>query len=232
MRQIKNPIILLGGFLIPTEAYQNIKRTIEDVFDREIHILDITRKEWLKTNSIKGWGEIMNKIEAKTLNIFDKSKGKKIDFIGHSSGGMILRLYLSDEIINGKIYNGKLTAKNLITLGTPHQAIRATKLRKFVNQKYPGNFFKEINYVSIGGKVTINSDQTTFLTKFLGKRFYKSISGSINEEGDGLVPLSSSILKGSQAIIIPNTAHSSIFGRNWYGTTQNIKEWFNQISWR
>ena len=174
----------------------------------------------------------MNKVEEQTLSILAKKKAQKIDLIGHSSGGMILRLYLSEENINGKIYNGKLTTKNLITLGTPHQAIKATKLRTFVDQKYPGNFFKEINYVSIGGKVTIKSDESTLLTKFLGKRFYKSISGNNYEEGDGLVPLSSSLLKGSQQIIIPKTAHSSIFGKDWYGSTQNVKKWFKKINWQ
>ena len=65
----------------------------------------------------------------------------------------MLRLHLSDEPFNNEIYNGKSHAKNLITLGSPHQAVKATALRKFVDEKYPGNFFFNINYVSVGCEV-------------------------------------------------------------------------------
>jgi len=139
---------------------------------------------------------------------------------------------MSDKEFNGKIYNGKSITSNLITLGSPHQAKRATRLRKYVEIEYPGNFFKEVNYVSIGGKLGINSDRTTLITKLLAKKFYKSISGNPEEDGDGLVPLSASLLQGSQKIIISDTTHSAIFGKNWYGTSLKTKEWFSQINWR
>tara|TARA_B100000989_G_scaffold64032_1_gene44320 strand:- start:192 stop:482 length:291 start_codon:yes stop_codon:yes gene_type:complete len=87
-----------------------------------------------------------------------------------------LRLYLSDEAFNDEIFNGKSHTKNLITLGSPHQAVKATSLRKFVNEKYPGNFFKNINYVSIGGEVDIKSKQKSLITKIIARGSYKSIS--------------------------------------------------------
>jgi len=160
-----------------------------------------------------------------------ETKAKKIDLIGHSSGGIMLRLYLSNEVFNNLVFNGKSIAKNLITLGSPHQAIKATALRRFVNEKYPGNFFKNINYVSIGGEVEINSDQTSLLTKLIAQSSYKSISGNKNERGDGLVPLSSSLLKNSQKITLPKTVHGGIFGNNWYCSPSKVKEWWNKINW-
>ena len=131
----------------------------------------------------------------------NETKAKKIDLIGHSSGGIMLRLYLSNEPFKDAIYNGKSITRNLITLGSPHQAIRATKLRKYVDEKYPGNFFKNINYVSVGGEIEINTKQTSILTKLIARDSYKSISGDRNATGDGLVPLSSSLLRNSQQII-------------------------------
>ena len=155
----------------------------------------------------------------------------KFDLIGHSSGGIILRLFLSDKEFNGKIYNGKSITSNLITLGSPHQAKRATRLRKYVEIEYPGNFFKEVNYVSVGGKLNLNSDNASLISKLLARGSYKSISGINNSEGDGLVPLSSSILKGSQEIIINETSHGKIFGTEWYGSPSKVKEWWNLINW-
>ena len=161
-----------------------------------------------------------------------ENKSRKIDFIGHSSGGVMLRLYLSNEPFNNEIFNGKSHTKNLITLGSPHQAVKATALRKFVDEKYPGNFFKNINYVSVGCEVEIKSKQISLITKIIARGSYKSISGDKNDKGDGLVPLSSSLLEGSQKIILPETVHGGIFGKNWYCTSSQVSEWWKQINWK
>ena len=195
-------------------------------------MVDVTRGDWFKSNTPEGWINILNKVKDKVAFALKETKAKKIDLIGHSSGGIILRLYLSNEPFKEVIYNGKSTTRNLITLGSPHQAIKATALRRFVDEKYPGNFFQNINYVSIGGEVEINSKQTSILTKLTAKVSYKSISGDSNESGDGLVPLSSSLLKNSQQITLPNTVHGGIFGKNWYGSTSKVKEWWDEINWK
>ena len=232
MKKIKNPIIILGGFLITPDSYNPAKNAIENISGRKVYVVEVTRGDWLKSNSAKGWINILHKVKKMVNFALNETKSKKIDLIGHSSGGIMLRLYLSNEPFKDAIYNGKSTTRNLITLGSPHQAVRATKLRKFVDEKYPGNFFKDINYVSIGGKVEINSKQTSLLTKLVARNSYKSISGDKNESGDGLVPLSSSLLKNSQQIILPNTVHGGIFGKNWYGSTSKIREWWDEINWK
>ena len=230
--KIKNPIIILGGFLITSEAYDPIKETIENISGRKVYVVDVTRGDWFKSNSADGWINILNKVKNQVSFALKETKAKKIDLIGHSSGGIMLRLYLSREAFKEVIYNGQSTTSNLITLGSPHQAVKATKLRKFVDEKYPGNFFKNINYVSIGGQVEINSKQTSLLTKLIAKDSYKSISGDKNESGDGLVPLSSSLLTNSQQIILQETVHGKIFGKDWYGSTSKVREWWGQINWK
>ncbi len=192
----------------------------------------MTRKDWFKSNSVEGWGNILNKVKDQVNTALKETQSRRIDLIGHSSGGIMLRLYLSDEVFNNTIYDGKSITENIITLGSPHQAIKATALRKFVDVKYPGNFFKNINYVSIGGKVEINSPQTSLVTKLIAKNSYKSISGDKNASGDGLVPLPSSLLKNSQQIILLGTAHGGIFGKDWYGSSSKVKEWWNQVNWK
>jgi len=195
-------------------------------------VVDIKRGDWLRSNSLEGWSYILNKVNEKAALAIKETKSKQIDLIGHSSGGVMLRLFLSDQSFNNEKYNGKSITKNLITLGSPHQAIRATALRKFVDEKYPGNFFKNINYVSIGGEVDISSKQTSLVTKLIASSSYKSISGDKNAIGDGLVPLSSSLLKGSKQIIISETVHGGIFGNDWYGKPSKVKEWWEKIKWK
>ena len=231
-KNIKNPIIILGGFLITPEAYHAAKKTIENISGRKVYVVDVSRGDWLKSNSADGWINILNKVKNKVDCALKETKAKKIDLIGHSSGGIILRLYLSNEPFKDLIYDGQSIIKNLITLGSPHQAVKATELRRFVDEKYPGSFFRNINYVSIGGQVEINSKQTSLLTKLVARNSYKSISGDKNESGDGLVPLSSSLLKNSQQITLPNTVHGGIFGKNWYGSTSKVREWWDAINWK
>ena len=231
-KKIDNPIIILGGFLITSEAYNPTKSIIEKISGRKVYVVDVTRRDWLRSNSAEGWINILNKLKDKVDFALRETKSKKIDLIGHSSGGIMLRLYLSSEPFKDIVYNGKSTTKNLITLGSPHQAVKATTLRRFVDEKYPGNFFQNINYVSIGGKVKINSKQTSILTKLVASYSYKSMSGDNKASGDGLVPLSSSLLKNSQQIILPETVHGGIFGNNWYGSNSKVREWWNQINWK
>ena len=185
--------------------------------------------DWLNSSSIKGWINILDKVQETVSKVFSDTKTKKIDFIGHSSGGIMLRLYLSDQPFGGKKYNGKLITENLITLGSPNQALRATKLRKFVDKEYPGCFFNEVKYTSIGGVIDICSKKAYFLTKILARRSYESISGDFNSEGDGLVPLSSSLLDGSKQVILQDTFHGGIFGQFWYGSESRVIDWWRTI---
>ena len=194
--------------------------------------MQITKIDWLKTNTVKGWGNILNKVDDCVKNVIKETNAKKIDLIGHSSGGVMLRLYLSKDLFNGKKYGGSDFTSNLITLGSPHQAKRATPLRKLVDKKFPENFFKNVNYVSIGGELEVKSSDSSLITKLFAKNSYKSISGEQTSIGDGLVPLSASLLNGSQKIILPKTSHSKIFGETWYGTNDRINEWYKQINWK
>ena len=194
--------------------------------------MQITKIDWLKTNTVKGWGNILNKVDNCVKNVIKETNAKKIDLIGHSSGGVMLRLYLSKDLFNGKKYGGSDFTSNLITLGSPHQAKRATPLRKLVDEKFPENFFKNVNYVSIGGELEVKSSDSSLITKLFAKNSYKSISGEQTSIGDGLVPLSASLLNGSQKIILPKTSHSKIFGETWYGTNDRINECYKQINWK
>ena len=50
----------------------------------------------------------------------------------------MLRPYLADQTFLGRRFNGAPRCDRLITLGSPHQALRATPLRARVDRKFPG----------------------------------------------------------------------------------------------
>ena len=48
-------------------------------------MVDVTRKERFKSNSEKGWIDILNKVRDNVNLALKENKSRKIDFIGNSS---------------------------------------------------------------------------------------------------------------------------------------------------
>ena len=226
----KQPIILLGGFLINTKSYLPIANWLTKEEGLKVSIIKLNKLDWLSTSWEHGWARILNKVNDEVKKIIKSSPEQKITLLGHSSGGVMLRLYLSDKIFAGTRYSGKDYCNNLITLGSPHQAKRSTKLRGLVDKEFPGSYYSEsVNYASIGGILNINSTATKLLTRITAKFSYNSICGLENDYGDGLVPLSSSLLKDSKQIILNDVSHSKIFGESWYGSDHVIEKWWYEL---
>ena len=226
----KQPIILLGGFLINPKSYLNISKFLKDREGIVVNIVNINKSEWLFTNWEVGWRRVLDKVHKLVTEQVSKSETGKITLVGHSSGGVMLRLYLSNRYFRGRKYNGKIYCNNLITLGSPHQAIRATKLRSFVDREFPGCYYSnEVKYTSIGGQIDLKSEATKSLSRLTANKSYLAISGIKSDIGDGLVPLSSSLLKDSKQIILSNVAHGKSFGDIWYGSDEALKRWWKEV---
>ena len=223
------PIIILGGFLINSSAYKEMSEYIQSRINKKVEIVPVTKIEWLSTNWSFGWKIILEKVEKIVKELSKESSTNKVTLIGHSSGGMILRLFLSDLVFNQKIYNGKNYANCLITLGSPNQAKRATYLRDFVSSKLPGSFYsKDVNYISVAGELDLNGPIATRTSVRLSKSSYKALNGNRNAIGDGLVPIDSALLIGSKQVVMKETAHCKTFGEEWYGSKNKVEEWLNK----
>tara|TARA_Y100001968_G_C19431890_1_gene757521 strand:+ start:1172 stop:1873 length:702 start_codon:yes stop_codon:yes gene_type:complete len=224
----EQPIIILGGFLIDISAYKEMIEQIKRKTNNSVVIVPVTKTEWLCTNWSFGWTIILDKVHKIVTSLSKVSQSNKVTLIGHSSGGMILRLYLSELLFNQKIYNGKDFSNCLITLGSPNQAKRSTFLRNFVSSKLPGSFYGEyVHYISVAGELDLNGPIATKISRRLSKASYKALNGDENVIGDGLVPTDSALLIGSKQIIIKETAHGKAFGSEWYGSKNKVEQWLN-----
>ena len=229
-KYIEQPIVILGGFLIECSSYEEMTEYIKSRSNNKVVIVPVNKIEWLSTNWSFGWKIILDKVDKIVKELLVKSPKKKVTLIGHSSGGMILRLYLSDLLFSGKIYNGKDYANCLITLGSPNQAKRATHLRNFVSSKLPGNFYSgDVSYVSVAGELDLNGPIATKTSLRLSRSSYRALNGNGEVIGDGLVPRDSALLIGSKQIVMKETAHGKAFGRDWYGSKNKVEEWVNKL---
>tara|TARA_Y100001968_G_C19381595_1_gene730620 strand:+ start:799 stop:1509 length:711 start_codon:yes stop_codon:yes gene_type:complete len=231
MKDLNNqPIIILGGFLINPKSYFPMSYWLKHHTKASVEIINVSKVEWLLTSWDFGWARILDKVHSSVIKFKKISKTGKVSLIGHSSGGVMLRLFLADNKFHNRIYNGKTICNNLITLGSPHSAIRATRLRSMVDKKYPGSFYHpEVNYASIAGRLNIDGPNSSRLSKNLAVRSYKSILGKSNLVGDGLVPIDSALLRNSRQIILDETSHGSSFGSYWYGSSNNVSKWWKLL---
>ena len=229
-KYIEQPIVILGGFLIEGNSYDEMTQYIKSRSNNKVVIVPVNKIEWLSTNWSFGWKIILDKVDKIVKELLEESPKNKVTLIGHSSGGMILRLYLSDLLFSGKIYNGKDHANCLITLGSPNQAQRATYLRNFVSSKLPGSFYsRDVSYISVAGELDLNGPIATRTSLRLSKPSYRALNGNGDVVGDGLVPRDSALLIGSRHIVIKETAHGKAFGKDWYGSKNKVEEWFDRL---
>tara|TARA_Y100001968_G_scaffold329322_1_gene378422 strand:- start:521 stop:1222 length:702 start_codon:yes stop_codon:yes gene_type:complete len=230
-KYLDQPIVILGGFLIDGSAYEEMTEHIKSRVNNKVVIVPVNKIEWICTNWSFGWRIILDKVEKIVTELSKESSTKKVTLIGHSSGGIILRLYLSDLLFSRKIYNGRDYANCLITLGSPNQAKRATYLRNFVSSKLPGSFYREdVSYISVAGELDLNGPIATKTSIKLSKASYRALNGNKNVMGDGLVPIDSALLTGSKQVVMKETAHGKAFGKDWYGSKNKVEEWLYKLS--
>ena len=219
------PVVILGGFLIGVEAYEPMRLWLEDSLNQPVVIVPATRLDWLLTSTAWGWRRLLDRTAALVESAAGQSTPGKVTLIGHSSGGVMLRLLLSTDPWMGRCYGAQRWVDRLYTLGSPHTALRATAMRAFVDQRWPGAFFAPaVDYVAVAGELELAEGFD--LSRRVAKRSYTAISGDPEAAGDGLVPVGSALLAGAQPLVLPGVAHGGAFGPRWYGTPEVVERWW------
>lgn len=219
------PIVILGGFLITAEAYEPMRDWLEQRCGQPVRLVPADRLDWLLTIGTWGWRRLLDRTAAIVRELVSDSPTGKVTLIGHSSGGVMLRLFLGDSPFAGRRYNGAAYADRLFCLGSPHTALRATALRQLVNRRYPGAFFADaVEYISVAGDLQPADGSAT--ARRLAPGSYRAIAGNAELAGDGLVPVVSACLDGSRTLVLSGVAHGGAFGPCWYGTPEVVAQWW------
>ena len=226
---IEQPIVILGGFLAATHFYSDLKNALHVLSGNPVYICGLNVLEWYRAINARGWIKIMIKLQRLVENVVCESKTGKIILIGHSSGGVISRLYLSPNDFLGYVFNGKRYVSHLITLGSPHYNLRGTPMRKFVQDKYPDSYFHpDVKYFSVAGTGVLGNKKGNVLER-ISYYSYRCLCGKGNVYGDGLVPINSALLRGSRQVTLEETGHPFLAARNWYGKPENVSIWWNKF---
>jgi hypothetical protein len=173
----------------------------------------------------------------------DAPKGK-IALIGHSAGGWIARIYLSQRSYGGRIYDGSRYVHSLVTLGTPHKEAPGPAFEgiRWCNREIVPN----VQSLAVGGTGFRANDWGALTKSSYAFCSYDGTDGS-EYDGDGVTPIESALgMAGADTIAVPNCTHfcwsdvagsqlvapeltqDHAHGRHWYGDPDILDQW---ITW-
>lgn len=230
------PIVILGGFLITQEAYQPMRHTLAELSGQppeRVELVPVGKLEWLLTVFPFAWAQILDRVAVAVAQQARQSPTGRVTLVGHSSGGIMARLFLDDRPFEGRRWNGRSQVDTLVMLGSPHTALKATPLRQKVARDLPGcAFAPAVRYVSVAGSVALEAarGEASDTARRMAPSAYRNSTGDPNEPGDGLVPVRSAVLEGSEAVVLEGVAHGGAFGPRWYGTPEVVARWWPLVA--
>jgi hypothetical protein len=177
---------------------------------------------------MRGWFRILTELEETVDRACSLCGGRRVILVGHSSGGVMGRLYLSPEPLRGHVFGGVDKVQHLISLGSPHRNVRGARIRRWVDRTYPGAFFSpRVRYTAVAGKA-LEGRAAGGLKERTAYFLYRQLSGSGDEWGDGIVPLSSAVLPGARNLELDGVGHAPVGGSRWYGSRGVVERWWKQ----
>ena len=232
----QQPIVILGGFLITQEAYQPMRQRLAELSGQaleRVELVPVGRLEWLLTVFPWAWARILDRVAAAVERQANASPTGQVTLVGHSSGGIMARLFLDDRPFEGRRWNGRARVNTLVMLGSPHTALKATPLRQKVARELPGCVFAPaVRYVSVAGAVDLDParGEASDTARRMAPTAYRNSTGDANDQGDGLVPVRSALLEGSEEVVLEGVAHGGAFGPIWYGSPEVVTRWWAAVS--
>lgn len=237
---MSRPIVIVGGWLSSTADYAGMARTLASPpYNRIVYITDISRTEWLSLRD-PHFTPVLNLVARTVAVALNETGEDQVDLIGHSAGGRVARAYLGHLPFAGIIYDGHRSVASLTTLGTAHETyeVWVKEFAGYVNQSYPGAFYKHIRYQAVAGE-SVRGRRLGKPEEILAYRSYKTSFGDGHHIGDGIIPTASCYLAGASNLVIRGARHAPYNApRTWYGARNVIPLWFDvgaqqhERSWR
>jgi pimeloyl-ACP methyl ester carboxylesterase len=218
------PIILVGGIASWPWRYREFARILREISGSEVYVAPITPLDWL-LGRVRGYGQLVFEVASAVDRALLESGSGKAVLVGHSAGGIACRVYIGgDPPYGGRRYSGHRRVSHLITLGSPHVVAERESLApiSYVSELFPGALHARagLEYLSVAGAAADGG------TSSRARRRYERLVEDGRVAGDGVVPVESALLPGSQAIVLDDVYHSPYYGL-WYGSDrETVERWW------
>lgn len=223
---MKKALILIGGYNSIWPAYLSTARSLEDLTGLRAVGVPLMPWDWWTAARAKDASNVLDKVERTVMWARRRFQAGRFILVGHSAGGVLARLYLSDQPVWGKTYAGVEQTAAIITLGSPHCGHKGSQtgwfLTSMANQLVPGTpFAGQVRYRTVAGRY-LQGRQNGSPRERRAFRVYEFFHGKGDVWGDGLVPVGCSGLSGAETMVLEGIAHSRKVARHWYGGSKSI----------
>jgi pimeloyl-ACP methyl ester carboxylesterase len=219
-----DPIVLVGGLAAWPGRYRGLAKVLREVSGSEVYTAPTTPVDWL-LGRLRGYGQLVFEVASVVDKALLESESDRVMLVGHSVGGIACRLYLGgDPPFGGRRYSGHRRVSRLITLGTPHVVAKKDRLAPIarVNALFPGALHEPagLRYLSVAGAAADGAAAAR-----VRKRYERLVEDG-RVTGDGVVPVESALLPGSEALVLAGLYHNGFYGR-WYGSDRAaVERWW------
>ncbi|MCA1849010.1 MAG: hypothetical protein LC704_08510 [Actinobacteria bacterium] len=218
------PIILVGGLAAWPWRYREFALVLREISGSEVHVAPITPLDWL-LGRIRGYGQLIFEVASAVDRALLESDADGAVLVGHSAGGIACRVYVGgDPPYGGRRYSGHRRVSHLITLGSPHVVADKKSLAPIaqVNELFPGALHEPagMKYLSVAGGAADGKTSSRV------RKRYERLVDDGRVAGDGVVPVESALLPGSETLVFDDLYHSQFYGR-WYGSDrETVERWW------
>jgi hypothetical protein len=235
-------VVIIGGFLTEALSFAPMRARLLERGAARVTITPLHWPDWLAMG-IVGMGPVMLR-GARAIREARRGAATPLMVVGHSAGGLIARLAMAPEPIDGRFAGVSDDVGCLVTLGTPyrfdpaipgwrHAGVRAAE---FLERVSPGAWFApQTAYVSVGSRLVPPSPVRPSLSPgSLGHVITRVAVGQTpGVRGDGLVDEVRARTPGARQVVFDDVLHG-VFGGPWYGDAHIIDRWWPMAleAWR
>jgi hypothetical protein len=156
--------------------------------------------------------------------------------VGHSAGGIVARLALSEEPFRGCRGGVAGDVGCLVTLGTPHLvrphprwgSHAGERATRFLARSSPGAWFApSTRYLTVGSTAVAprDPDPAPLPKQLLNRILTDFVGPSAHVAGDGIVTDDLTRLEGARHLTLEDALHGTL-GGPWYGDGQVVDRWW------
>eukprot|EP01025_Chloroclados_australasicus_P040435 TRINITY_DN4222_c1_g1_i1.p1 TRINITY_DN4222_c1_g1~~TRINITY_DN4222_c1_g1_i1.p1 ORF type:complete len:332 (-),score=31.42 TRINITY_DN4222_c1_g1_i1:247-1113(-) len=141
----KPGVLILPGFLSDARDYSEFAHTLRQR-GHLVGIVPVKRRDWWSVICGSSYDFYLDMIQDAIEEMsIEGTRKQELIMVGHSASGWIARLFLGNQIYNGRTWGSKEKVKRLITLGAPHQSL----------EQYP---FGRVNEERVGEDINLPED--------------------------------------------------------------------------
>lgn len=227
-------VVIVGGFLTEALFYGPMRERLLARGAARVTVVPIHLPDWLAMG-LAGMGPLLLRT-AVAIRRARRVAPAPVIVIGHSAGGILARLAMAPEPLDGRLGDVAEDVACLVTLGTPyrfdprpnwwrHAGVRASE---FLDRVTPGTWFApRTAYLSVGSRCVPWSPVRPVLAPTHSAWLFTrlAVGAQRGAAGDGLVDELRTRLQGATHLAFDDVLHGT-FGGPWYGDPHVIDRWW------